>query len=749
MRIRPGPPGKPGATLIKSKNTENTKLKRRNFKKAAAGIAAALLIAVESTFFSSSFSLSATRQSYWPIHNALAAAVSAGDDDAYLAEVEKLKALYAPPLDADEYSQLAFPLQTAAKICERRGNYSQAAEYYRGCLECVNWLNANGQNYYDLIKTLKALIAHNSLTGGVYTVSQTPYFNAGAKNEPAAGTYFGTCDEFTEGKQSAFLLYVNFFTEEAEQFSYLLPESNDYLLEVAWNAPNESWDDLKRIASGSADDYIIRNLKYLSTLRVPVLIRFAAEVNCWLSLPASAADRQAFAADYRSAFIRVAELARTYAPDAAMIFSPNEISNWYVSPADFYPGDAYVDWVGMSTYMNRSSAASGSVGNDNDAFYCRGAYDNQMVKIKEVIDLYGSKKPIIISECGFCYSSGDGLQNPTYAAKKLKEFYTYVNMVYPQVKAVLYFNTQFGANTYTLNGNSTVLSAYNEATAANLPMQSLLSGKAVSYRPLDGAPVSGSGNTLYTYADFPGDSPITVTYTLNGTVLPSSASAPYSCKLGAGAGGTLTVTVSCQNTRNEYCYEVTPGGSFRAVDAAGASAPKPAEQPENREEVTAAEPIQPIQPIPASSPQNAGQDQNPENALSDTESTKAAVESEKMTEEETASVSSAPEAEENATEKTEKSEESIETEKTEEPAEGSVSEESSADESKNTNDPEGTSDAPDETSENRSADENGNGTKLSAGEIAEIIAAAVIFAGGTAAFIDSVRKEKEKEWQSI
>ncbi len=55
---------------------------------------------------------------------------------------------------------------------------------------------------------------------------------------------------------------------------------------------------------------------------------------------------------YRNAYIHVAKLARSLAPNVALVWSPNYVGYWGSDIADYYPGDTYVDWVGVSLYMN-------------------------------------------------------------------------------------------------------------------------------------------------------------------------------------------------------------------------------------------------------------------------------------------------------------------------------------------------------------------------------------------------------------
>ncbi len=54
-----------------------------------------------------------------------------------------------------------------------------------------------------------------------------------------------------------------------------------------------------------------------------------------------------------AAYRHIADLARTYAPNVALVFSPNYSSAHKVDMDSFYPGDAYVDWIGCSLYYNR------------------------------------------------------------------------------------------------------------------------------------------------------------------------------------------------------------------------------------------------------------------------------------------------------------------------------------------------------------------------------------------------------------
>lgn len=516
---------------------------------------------------------------------AYAAAVDSGDLQAICQSVENLNAIYPNPSGVSETKTMLWPAYNAAFSYDKLGNYAKALEYYQKFIRYAEYLEANnGENHQENIKGINAIINHLMLSPQLYVEAahpaDVPYF--GAKNEPASGTYFGKCDEFEAGSESAYLLYVSFFHESVEGFGYMIPQSAQYL-EIAWNLPEEGKYSLDMVNSGAYDDYIISNLRYIATLPQKVLLRFGAEVNCW-ALPEDSASLAAMVDAYKAAFRRVADYAHQYAPNAAMVYSPNDISNWNVTVETFYPGDEYVDWVGMSMYDNPSSSAHNQRADTYDAYYCVGYYDNPIVKIKNVVDSFGDRKPIMISECGFGLNGGA----EAHAVSKLKEFYGYVNMVYPQVKAVFYFNANID-NTYALNSSSALRSAYQTATQSNAAMQASVNGNGHGYTRFQTLNEQTDTLNLAFYAAFPSPDEVSVGYTLDGFGVASAQEPPYRTSVdvhGLTVGQhKLTVAVSCGSFYQTYDYIFYVGANQYVcqneadMQNAPQSAPQPAPQP--------------------------------------------------------------------------------------------------------------------------------------------------------------------------
>ncbi|MCQ2456200.1 MAG: S-layer homology domain-containing protein [Clostridia bacterium] len=522
-------------------------------------------------------------ETYWDAQEAYFDAVDSGDDDASLSAVERIEAIYTDPSDETEYLRLMFPQMKAAEIYEKRGQFVKSSEYYGKFLAGARFMQDAGNEYRDYLNPYGMLYRHNSITPKVYAetsdVTNVPYYYS--RSEERAGVAHGMCSYFDAEHDSSQILYVQFFNESVEGFRWQLPEvlDEDYLLLVAWNVPNENYEDLARIASGEADEYIKENLEYLAKLDCRVLIRFGAEVNCWSSLPSTQAEYdekgQAFIDIFKEAFIRVSDMAKDIAPNCGMVYSPNDISSWFFTFEDFYPGDEYVDWVGISAYLNKPTQTEFSLSNGNDAYYCRGDYyGNQLVKIAPIVEAFGDRKPIIITEGGYCYNSSNGVQTPEFAREAMRYFYTYVTRVYPCIKAVNYFNANYGGNSYRLFGedpkNTELADLYRELVDGDAAMRYSITHEGncgyVEFKDFDEI---NDELKLSVYASYPTTEPITVKYEIDALPVKETTEYPFSLDLSVsslGVGGHfLKITVSCMKTETVFYYKVNVASDGRVT----------------------------------------------------------------------------------------------------------------------------------------------------------------------------------------
>ncbi|MBE6606662.1 MAG: hypothetical protein E7635_06465 [Ruminococcaceae bacterium] len=498
--------------------------------------------------------VSSANNAYWPAQAAYNAAREANDDMALVKAVDMIVDVYKNEDSETSHSRLRTPLHEAALAYERMGMYKEAGKAYEMANKSAKWLlqntadpNVKNANL-EFMKLYERIMPYFNTEPQVYVASSQTVSYFDALNEPERGTYVGMCDVYLDGMQSAMLLYAGYGQEGFDSYERFLPGTDDiYYLEAAWNVVEENEAALVSISSGATDSYMIKQLKYLQSYtednpNCRILLRFGAEVNCWSPLDACGSDQtkiKAFADKYIAAFRHVAKAARKYAPDIALVYSPVDYGQWYTTPETFYPGDEYVDYVGMSTYYNLNVADENKVGSKSDIIWGRGLYQDPVIKVAEIIELADAhKKPVIISECGFSFSSSDGVQSEAHAVEKLKEFYTYINMVYPQIKVVNLFNNNFKNNNYRIYENtqhdtadvvSTVLrEVYNSTVKENEAMASTFNGgETKSYLPLSDLSDSTTDLKLSTYVPYPNPDKNTVTYTLNGKTVASLTEKPY------------------------------------------------------------------------------------------------------------------------------------------------------------------------------------------------------------------------------
>lgn len=416
--------------------------------------------------------------------------------------------------------------------------------------------------------TLQTACKDLSANTEIYAVTDTPgasYPYFGAKAEPTSGTYYGrialggTLPNGQYGlsnanalaNESVFSFYYDFNNAYSlEYWSYIYGSLlDDHVFQVNLNFNNEG-ADCPIVISGGYDAKLIETFKYLGTLSCPILVRIGGEVNCWTNMPEPSA--------FIDAYIHIAKIARTYAPDAALMYAPNFSSAYGIDLESFYPGDEYVDWIGVSLYYNKV-AANGDT--SNDAFYGVNAYGDSLLNIQQTINLARKhSKPVSATEGGSIYSV-NGTDYSDFAAERIEKTYAFLTMVYPEVKSIVYSDSNFGSSTrlYAISDNAKLTEAYNKGTAANPTLLHSYDGNASYYTKLSEYPSKWEGTVklaAYTYSS----SRITASWYIDGALKASIADYPFNYTVDTSAlnDGKHTVTVKFSNGA-EKSYSFTVG----------------------------------------------------------------------------------------------------------------------------------------------------------------------------------------------
>lgn len=339
--------------------------------------------------------------------------------------------------------------------------------------------------------------------------------------------YMDTFPIMTGKEHGAYLLYLPYGTDISHYSSHVeRAKEHGYTVQIALEPHNG-------MASVTDEAYLIRLAENMENSGCSFILRFAGEMNdttCkWYT-----ADTEI----YKQKFRLVADVFHRYAPSVPVVWSPN----FY--PEDtmelYYPGDEYVDYVGISAYkVHQVETDPLKLGVD------RSAYSDVMERL---VRLYGDRKPIIVSEGAASYMDYDTMGDITpFAVKQLKEFYAYLPIRYPQVKMVFYFDADRERWKFSLSDNAQVLEAYKQAISAEVYTESLSEGERSFYiETADNVSLKAKKTSFASYINHPYRDDISYTvYFINGAEAAVAYGIPYTVDIDLSpyAGQKIELTV--------------------------------------------------------------------------------------------------------------------------------------------------------------------------------------------------------------
>ncbi len=342
-------------------------------------------------------------------------------------------------------------------------------------------------------------------------VRPSPDFPILAKFEPASGCYIGAFIE----RDSAVMGNIPAFEEltkrkHASYFTYVgygRPFPLEWVKKVARNggAPHIAFEPnngLPEVVDGS---YLRAWARDAARAKCPIFLRWASEMNGpWTKYGGDKAL-------YIDRFQLVSKIMKQEAPNVAMVWTP------FAEPAKFipeyYPGDAYVDWVGVniySVYIHNGDVKRPSHDEDPVAF------------LKTVYDLYAAKKPIHISEfAATIYCKGTRQDTVDWAIEKTKRFYNALREEFPRVKSVNWFcldTVQAGlaSNNYSLLSDGRMLANYRTLVADKYFLSQVTFDPKSWNRPIKSGTTLGRGG--FVLADRNNDDVLAVSGAVAATI---------------------------------------------------------------------------------------------------------------------------------------------------------------------------------------------------------------------------------------
>ncbi len=377
----------------------------------------------------------------------------------------------------------------------------------------------------------------------------------GARLEPEAGVYIGMTADMAEQYQplGSYLAYI----ESVGQNDFYYPaktlvEQDDVVTMVGWNIGNLTDSEILRLRD---------TLDQLASYNKPMLIRFANEMN--VSSLGDEPER------YVQTFRRVADMIHEY-PNFAMVWSPNDMGALDRPFEYYYPGDEYVDWVGVSCYMLKYFGFDKNAQARDHIFFMTDEYawaTNKVQPIIRFMEENGIQKPLMLSEGGVaCYDS-DGDDYTGWSEPRLRNMLWYLIMKYPQIKMINYFNAPFQnvGEHYYFSDNSQLDTVFREAQNSGAYLRSAHDSPRFVFKPAYGSGTIHAEDgklRLYTYAYIENQPNLTVNYRIDDVWMGASDRIPYRFEVSLPdiADGEHKLTISTLGISKDYYFNKT--GNF-------------------------------------------------------------------------------------------------------------------------------------------------------------------------------------------
>lgn len=430
------------------------------------------------------------------------------------------------------------------------GDYDQAIHYYE--LENEYWVKA-GKDWgavklqrADQIRTTVELYRQDRDQTAIRELAM-PKKGQLAKFEPAYGTYLGIYSEqdpkvgnmFTKtesvyGKKHAiYLAYAHWGQSFPAEYAKRAKDAGG-ALQIAW----EPDDGLNPVTDGA---YLRKWAQDAKAAGIPIFLRFAGEMNgAWVKWHGNPAQ-------YIAKFRMLHDVFASEAPNVAMVWSPGDVPANDIDP--YYPGDAYVDWVGVSLYIEPYE--------NGDPSLPSMIATSSVERLTRLYNTYSDRKPLMLSETGVPHYSHSTEEDFTEWAKlNLQRLYEIMPYKYPRLKAITYFNVNQNMdnakNDYSLSSSSDIQNYYTKLIA-NPYLLSKVTDSAkpadgIGYLPVDAAHQSFTKQTRFIpFVKIPEVYIGKVEYILNGRVIASQNELPYGLQLRAGdvpEGSVLQIRVT-------------------------------------------------------------------------------------------------------------------------------------------------------------------------------------------------------------
>ncbi|HSW80135.1 MAG TPA: glycosyl hydrolase [Candidatus Saccharimonadales bacterium] len=264
------------------------------------------------------------------------------------------------------------------------------------------------------------------------------------KLSPASGSYWGTYTSYGIANRESLIGRKFVIHQKYYDFTNTFPGSSEQDDIVNGRIPLDTWqpqlaggaqltaNEDAAIAAGTYDSTIITRAQAIKTFGHPIFIRFGHEMNGnWY--PWSANNNNNDPSQYVAAWRHVHDIfVQQGATNAVWVWCPNiedapnqAWNHW----TNYYPGDSYVDWVGIDGYNWGDTQSFSSWKSFANAFGngTSGVYND-----------YATVKPIMIAETA---SAESGAPVGTSKGQWITDMAASIQSTFPNVEAFVWFDT--------------------------------------------------------------------------------------------------------------------------------------------------------------------------------------------------------------------------------------------------------------------------------------------------------------------
>lgn len=390
----------------------------------------------------------------------------------------------------------------------------------------------------------------------------------GAVNEPKNGVLAGINGDgngdWTRFKKKIFKndfsVYSNYIEFDLGQLDvYPINKqtigNKDVLMLVPWNTRDVT-------LAAQNEEYIRAALDNLKQYHRPVIIRYGAEMNV--------SDIGNSPTAYIKAFRFVADIVHEYG--FAVMWSVNDLSALNKPYNLYYPGDEYVDWIGVSIYPTHDFMHTAPTSEtDSILFGCSdyGWHTNNIKYIERYMKENNINKPLAVSEGAvesYLFYDGAPDEFQDWAEARLRNMYWYLPMCCPNLKLITYFSVNAGGSLggSDLSQNDGYINIIDEALAGGMYKPSFNKDADFAFVEANGYEFEkGDKIPLYSYVYLPKEDTLCVQYVLDGTVIDTKHTIPYKTVLDTYSlqDGLHRLSVNIEGSENYYTmmYEINIG----------------------------------------------------------------------------------------------------------------------------------------------------------------------------------------------